>query len=98
MTEESAGSKASALTAMFGRKSVTACHDAPPSTVFQTPPETAPAYMTLESCGSIRSARVRPPMLPGPRNCHDPGCEVAWRGLEVAESRGAPPPRDPETP
>src|ERR1041385_8017266 len=67
MTLESAGSKASALTAMLGRKSVVANHDAPPSIVFQTPPETAPAYITLESLGSMSSARVRPPTLPGPR-------------------------------
>ena len=89
MTDESAGSKAREHTAMFGRKSVTEIHDAPPSIVFQTPPETAAAYMMSESCGSMSSARVRPPTLPGPRNCQPRAASDVGRVLNPSFSPSA---------
>src|SRR5205085_4578626 len=60
------------VTAMLGRKSLSGFQDAPPSVVFQMPPSTAPAYMMFAFVGSITSARVRPPTLPGPRFVHVP--------------------------
>src|SRR5262247_1448338 len=65
-------------------KSAIGVHDCPPLVVFQTPPETPAAYITLASCGLIRIARVRPPILPGPS-----GVQVAVFGSSSKRLRGA---------
>src|SRR5258708_24269547 len=57
---------------MLAIRSLVGCQCAPPSLVRNTPPETAAAYMVFESWGSMSSARVRPPMLPGPREVQVP--------------------------
>src|SRR5258708_40296671 len=57
---------------MLAIRSLVACQCAPPSLVRNTPPETAAAYMVLGSWGSMSSARVRPPMLPGPSDVQVP--------------------------
>src|SRR5258708_31831599 len=57
---------------MLAIRSLVGCQCAPPSLVRNTPPETAAAYMVLGSWGSMSSARVRPPMLPGPREVQVP--------------------------
>jgi hypothetical protein len=68
----SVGCIASELTAMLARSSPTGNQSPPAFSVFQMPPETPPLYMTRGSAGSMTSTRVRPPMLPGPRNFHFP--------------------------
>src|SRR5262245_8390748 len=66
------GSNASELTAMFGRRSPSALQDLPEFVLFHTPPATPAAYKMLGSFGLINSARVRPPILPGPSAVHEP--------------------------
>src|SRR5690242_20380930 len=61
------GSMASELTARLGRRSPAADQDVPPVVVFQTPPAAPAAYIVPGELGSMTMARVRPPMLPGPR-------------------------------
>ena len=60
------------VTAMFARKSSSGAHDVPAFVVFQIPPATAAAYITSGLLGSMSNARVRPPTLPGPRDCQVP--------------------------
>src|SRR5215471_4525777 len=72
MTWVFVGSNASELTAIFGRRSPRALQDLPEFVLFHTPPATPAAYMLLGSTGSINSARVRPPMLPGPNAVQEP--------------------------
>src|SRR5829696_9075667 len=76
------------VTAMFARKSLRGAHDVPPLVVFQIPPATAAAYITLGSVGSMSSARVRPPTLPGPNDCHVPSAPL----VEALPSPAPPPP------
>src|ERR1044072_6408314 len=66
------GSRARHVTPMFARKSSSGSQDAPPLVVFQTPPTTPAAYMTSGLTGLMTNARVRPPTLPGPSDCHVP--------------------------
>ena len=54
-------------------KSSTGAHAAPLLVVFQMPPPTLPANHVLVVVGWIAMARVRPPMLPGPSQVHEPG-------------------------
>src|SRR4051794_13381851 len=72
MTLELPGSKARQVTAMFAMKSLRGDHEAPAFVDFQTPPATPAAYIVLGVTGSTISARVRPPTLPGPSDCHVP--------------------------
>ncbi len=58
---------ASTLIAMLVRSSAIGRHRLPLLVVFQIPPETPAAYMILGFFGWMTRARVRPPMLPGPR-------------------------------
>src|SRR5689334_25342644 len=64
------------VTAMFARKSLSGAHVVPPLVVFQIPPATAAAYMTLGLTGSMIKDRVRPPTLPGPNDCHVPSAPL----------------------
>src|ERR1051325_6448571 len=82
------GSRARHVTAMFARKASSGSHDAPPLVVFQTPPATPAAYITSGLTGSITSARVRPPTLPGPSDCHVPSAPP----VEELPSPAPPPP------
>src|SRR3954468_24455443 len=84
MTLELPGSKTRQLTAMFAMKSLRGAQDAPPFVVFQTPPATPAAYIVLGVTGSIISARVRPPTLPGPSPCQVPSTPP----VEPASSEG----------
>src|SRR5215475_8486756 len=72
MMFESEGSNAIDVTAIFAMKSSSAAQLAPLSVVFQMPPATPAAYMMFGELGSMISARVRPPTLPGPSDCHVP--------------------------
>ncbi|MBI3106687.1 MAG: hypothetical protein HYY95_14155 [Candidatus Rokubacteria bacterium] len=60
-------------------RSVSGTQAPPPSIVFHTPPATPAAYMVLELVGSMRMARVRPPILPGPS-----GVQAPREAVEVA--------------
>src|SRR5215471_1544701 len=71
------GSNASELTVTFGKRSPNAVHDFPEFVLFHIPPATPAAYIMLGSIGLIKSARVRPPMLPGPKAVHAPNDCVA---------------------
>src|SRR4029450_8133984 len=66
------GSNARELTATFGKRSPNAIQDFPELVLFQTPPATPAAYITVGSTGLIKNARVRPPMLPGPSGVQVP--------------------------
>src|SRR5919197_4930866 len=76
------------VTAMFARKSLSGNQEAPPFVVFQMPPATAAAYITLGLVGSMTSARVRPPTLPGPSACQVPSTPL----VEALPSPAPPPP------
>src|ERR1051325_9178590 len=82
------GSRARHVTAMFARKSSRGNHDAPPFVVFQTPPATPAAYITSGVTGSMTNARVRPPTLPGPSDCHVPSAPL----VDALPSPAPPPP------
>src|SRR5919112_3340326 len=82
------GSNARHVTAMFARKSFSGSHALPPLVVFQIPPATAAAYITSGLLGSISSARVRPPTLPGPNDCHVPSAPL----VDALPSPAPPPP------
>src|SRR6185369_13967576 len=82
------GSIAMQVTAMFARKSSSGAQDVPPFVVFQMPPATAAAYITLGLTGSISNERVRPPTLPGPNDCHVPSAPL----VEALPSPAPPPP------
>src|ERR1043166_1331844 len=82
------GSRARHVTAMFARKSSSGSHDAPPLVVFQTPPATPAAYITSGVTGSMTNARVRPPTLPGPNDCHVPSAPL----VDALPSPAPPPP------
>src|SRR6185503_12314158 len=82
------GSRARHVTAMFARKSLSGSHDVPPLVVFQTPPATPAAYITLGLTGSMTNARVRPPTLPGPSDCQVPSAPP----VEALPSPAPPPP------
>ena len=70
---EALGSMASVLTARLATMSSSVGSQlAPLSVVFHTPPATAAAYIVLGVEGLMTMARVRPPMLPGPRALHVP--------------------------
>src|SRR4026207_2129344 len=88
MVLEFEGSNAKQVTAMLARKSSSGSHDAPPFVVFQMPPATAAAYITSGLVGSISKARVRPPTLPGPNDCHVPQAPPA----DALPSPAPPPP------
>src|ERR1035438_9263896 len=92
MVFEFVGSIAMAPMFRTGKRSVRGFHVLPPSVVFQTPPVTAPAYMTNGLVGSIRILRVLPPMFPGPRLVHPlPDDEFEARGcVEKSASPGLP--------
>jgi hypothetical protein len=70
------------LTLRFGSRSSSGIQVPPPSTVFQTPPSAAPAYIVLGEVGSMTRALVRPPMLPGPSGFHasDPAAAAPAEG------------------
>src|SRR5258706_10744536 len=57
------------LTARLGKRSPIGCHESPASVLFQTPPATPALYIMLGLAESIKNARVRPPMFPGPKGC-----------------------------
>src|SRR6266487_2723803 len=62
---------------------------APPSTVFQTPPATAPKYQVLGSPGTPSIARARPPRKgPTCRHCIPEKSCGSICGVEVAEALG----------
>src|SRR4051794_9111306 len=82
------GSRARHVTAMFARKSLSGSHAPPPLVVFQTPPATPAAYITSGLTGSMTSARVRPPTLPGPSDCHVPSAPL----VDALPSPAPPPP------
>src|SRR6185295_4919038 len=84
----SVGSSARTVTAMFARKSFKGDHELPAFVVFHTPPATPAAYIVSVSTGSITSARVRPPTLPGPIDCHVPSAPL----VEALPSPAPPPP------
>src|SRR5713226_7274292 len=69
---------------MNGRSwlSVSGSQELPPSVVFQTPPDTAPAYMMLVLAGLMTRLRVRPPMVLGPSETQVP--RLAARGIASA--------------
>src|SRR5690242_21402025 len=73
---------------MFARKSFKGAHELPAVVVFQTPPATPAEYMTFGSTGSMTNARVRPPTLPGPSDCHVPSAPL----VEALPSPAPPPP------
>src|SRR6476619_1360391 len=76
------------VTAMFARKSSRGAHDVPAFVVFQMPPATPAAYITLGSVGSISKALVRPPTLPGPMLCQVPSAPL----VDALPSPAPPPP------
>src|SRR5215813_10470724 len=76
------------VTAMLARKSSSGAHVVPPLVVFQIPPATAAAYITSALVGSMSNARVRPPTLPGPNDCHVPSTPL----VEALPSPAPPPP------
>src|SRR5260370_29835338 len=80
----SLGSMARLATARLGSGSVSGFHVLPPSVVFQTPPPSVPAYIVLGSSGRITSARVRPPILPGPSACQFPTLATLASGRRPA--------------
>src|ERR1041385_4392025 len=82
------GSRARHVTAMFARKSSSGSQAAPPFVVFQTPPATPAAYITSGLTGLMTSARVRPPTLPGPNDCHVPSAPL----VDALPSPPPPPP------
>src|SRR5262249_43400013 len=82
------GSRARHVTAMFARKSSSGFHELPPLVVFQMPPATPAAYITSVLTGSMTNARVRPPTLPGPNDCHVPSAPL----VDALPSPAPPPP------
>ena len=52
-------------------KSFTTLQFAPESVLFQMPPVTLPTHIVVVVVGCIRIARMRPPILPGPRDVQD---------------------------
>src|ERR1051325_8991351 len=82
------GSRTKHVTAMFARKSSSGAHELPPFVVFQTPPATPAAYITSGVTGLMTNARVRPPTLPGPNDCHVPSAPL----VDALPSLGPPPP------
>src|ERR1043165_7335137 len=82
------GSRTRHVTAMFARKSSSGSHDAPPLVVFQTPPATPAAYITLGLTGSMTNARGRPPTFPGPSDCQVPSPPL----VDALPSPAPPPP------
>src|SRR5678816_2237692 len=82
------GSRARHVTAMLARKSLSGAHELPPLVVFHTPPTTPAAYITSGLTGSMTNARVRPPTLPGPSDCHVPSAPP----VEALPSPAPPPP------
>src|SRR5690349_11849102 len=73
---------------MLARKSFKGVHELPAFVVFHTPPATPAEYITFGSTGSITNARVRPPTLPGPIDCHVPSAPL----VEALPSPAPPPP------
>ena len=59
--------------AMLAMKSSMGNHCAPPSTVRQMPPPAVPIHIVKGWLGCTTTARVRPPMLPGPIEVQLPG-------------------------
>ena len=69
-----------------GRKSLRGFQVAPPSVVFQMPPDAAAEYTVFGSPGSIAMPRMRPPTLPGPRGCQAPNVAASLE-MPVAPER-----------
>src|SRR5689334_12038737 len=82
------GSIAILVTAMLARKSFNGAQLLPAFVVFQMPPATPAAYITSGLTGSMSSARVRPPTLPGPSDCQVPSAPL----VEALPSPAPPPP------
>jgi hypothetical protein len=76
------GSTTSVQTARFSIRSSVGFQLAPASVDLKTPPATPAANITSGFVGSITTARVRPPTLPGPIDCQPwipPGPEAPRR-------------------
>src|SRR3989304_8428049 len=92
MTLELVGSIAIEFPAGWAIRSASGAQVVPPFVVFHTPPATPAAYIVVGVVGSIRIARVRPPMLPGPSWVHAPreAAALMARSIWLRGGRGAP--------